>query len=276
MTVRTRFVPIAPAIYAVLGSDGMSNAVCIDGGRDGVAIIDSRFTPAYAAEMMAEVRRISSAPVTVLVNTHFHPDHVFGNQSIPTERIVAHRRTREILEEQGATIVEAVRKNRSDIAPELGDLRLLLPNDLIDDELTLTFGGLELEIQHVGRTAHTPGDLIIRIPGRGVLLVADLVSNGIVPVMRDGDPYGLAECLRTLRSDRSATVVPGHGETGGHELIDRQLTFVEQLIELVEKALRDGRSVEDAEADAKARFASMMFADQRLGDGVRLVAQHAR
>lgn len=135
---------------------------------------------------------------------------------------------------------------------------------------------IELQIEYAGRTAHTPGDLMVRIPQHSLLLSADLLFNDIVPVMRDGDLYGLAECLRALRSDRSATVVPGHGEIGDHGLIERQLVFVEQLVELVEKALRKGRSADDAERDAKQRFAGMMFAEQRLGDGVRLIAKHAR
>jgi len=274
--MRTRFISVAENVYAVLGSNGMPNAVCIDGGRDGVTVIDSRFTPVYAAEMIAELRRITSAPVTTLVNTHFHADHVFGNQAIPTERIVAHLKTQEILLERGPTIVEMVKKNRPDIAPELTNLRLVVPNETITEGLALTVGGLELQIEYVGRTAHTPGDLIVRIPQHSLLLSADLLFNGIVPVMRDGDLYGLAECLRALRSDRSTTVVPGHGEIGDHGLIERQLVFVEQLVELVEKALREGRSADDAERDAKQRFAGMMFAEQRLGDGVRLIAQHAR
>lgn len=272
--LRTRFVPIAPGVYAVLGSNGMPNAVCLDGGRDGVAIVDSRFTPLYAAEMMTEVRRISNAPVTMLLNTHCHPDHILGNQSIPTERIVAHEKTRDILLERGPVMVEMVKKNRPDLVAELGDVRIVLPTETITDGLTLRMEGLELEIEYVGRTAHTPGDLIIRIPQHGVLVVADLISNGIVPVMRDGDLYGLAECLRALRSDHSTTIVPGHGEVGDHKLIDAQLEFVERFIELVEGALRVGKTLEDAEREACERFASLMFAEQRLGDGVRLVAAH--
>jgi hypothetical protein len=54
----------------------------------------------------------------------------------------------------------------------------------------------------------------------------------------------------------------------------RDLSF--SYATLVESALREGKTVEEAERDAKARFAGMMFAEQRIGDGVRLIAQHAR
>lgn len=272
MTERTRFVQVADGVHAVLGTGGMPNAVCIDGGSDGIVVVDSRFTPRYAREMIDELRLVSGEAVRALINTHHHSDHVLGNSAIPTDRIIAHRNARLRLAEGGQGCIDTVRQRRPDLADELEGVTLRLPTETITGGLELSMGGLTIDVRHPGRTAHTDGDLVVHIPEAGVLIAADLVFNGVAPVMRDGDIDGLRLTLEELRQDRYDVVVPGHGELGGPELIDRQLGFVETVTEVTERTLDAGGSIDDAVRAAVEATGHLLFAEQRVGESVRLVA----
>jgi len=268
--MRTRFEQVADGVHAVLGSNGMPNAAWIDGGDDGAVVIDSRFTPAYARELVDGLREVTIAPVIALLNTHFHCDHVFGNPAIPTGRIIAHERALTRLQSLGDGYVETIRRNREDLRPELEGVSLRLPNETVSDSgLTLELPGITLQIRYAGRRAHTDHDLYVAIPERGVLLAADLVFNGVVPVMRDGDLLGLRATLQELQTHGYEHVVPGHGEVGGPELLDRQLGFVELVLDACERAVAAGDGAESAAELALAGLEGQLFAKERIMDSVQ-------
>jgi cyclase len=269
--VRTRFVAVAPDVYAVLGSNGMPNAVCVDGGADGVVIIDSRFSPTYAEEMLAALREVTDAPVVALLNTHFHCDHTFGNPAIPTDRIIAHERARAKLEAMGDAYVEELRGRRPDLRDELEGVTLRLPTETIGDGgMTLPLGDMTLRINYAGVPAHTDHDLWVLIPERRVLVAADLAFNTheVTPFMHGGDLYGVRDAVSRLPRDGVDVVIPGHGEVGGLELLDQQLEFVDTLTAIGEEVVADGGDLDDARRLAFERYGTLLFAADRLPESV--------
>lgn len=264
-------VPVAPGVWGYLGEHGMPNAVTVE-GRDGVVVIDSLFTPRHAAQMIEALRAVTDKPVTALVNTHFHGDHVFGNSAVPTDRVIAHRSAYERLVTGGDAYRELLCGVRPDLAPEIGDLEFVLPTELVDDRLTLDLGDLTIDIRHAGRHAHTTGDLIVEIPGRGVYVASDLVFNGILPVARDADLDGW---LAVLTEERDSfigdVVVPGHGAIGGRELFDRQLDVLSAVIEEVTAVRNDGGSRDDARTAALTAVGDLLHADERVDAYVTLI-----
>jgi cyclase len=264
-------VPLAPGVYAYLGEHGMPNAVTVE-GRDGVVVIDSLFTPRHAAHMIEALRATTGKPVVALVNTHFHGDHVFGNSAVPTDRIIAHRSAYERLVTGGDAYRELLCGVRPDLAPEIGDLEFVLPTELIDDRLTLDLGDVRLDIRHAGRHAHTAGDLVVELPGPGILVASDLVFNGILPVARDGDLDGWIAVLAEQRDAFTGdVVVPGHGAVGGPELFDRQVDVLRGVIEKVTAVRSEGGSRDEARAAALTAVGGLLHADERVDAYVNLI-----
>jgi cyclase len=269
--VRTRFVEVAPDVYAVLGSNGMPNAACVVSGGEAV-VIDALFTPRYAQEMIGQLRDVTDAPVKALVNTHFHCDHTFGNPSIPTDRIIAHERALAELRRRGEReYVRELSARRPDLAPELVDIGVTVrfPNETIGDEgMTLSCGELTLEVRFHGALAHTDHDMTVFIPERGVLIAADLVVEGCALFMHDGDLFGLQDVLRRLPRDGVEVIVPGHGEVRGTELIDDNLRQIEEIVALTEHVVNAGGDKEAAVAAGIERFGHLFGARQRVPDSV--------
>jgi cyclase len=236
---------ISDDVHMLRGRNGMSNAVAIDGHGAGWTIIDSLNSPALAREMLSLLTEVREQPVERLINTHYHGDHTFGNGALGATEIIAHPETIRLLREQGTDYVERTRTNKPELAEELEGLELTLPNRPLDHPVEQSAGGHLLELRPVRRRAHTSGDLIISLPELGVLLVGDLVFNGVVPQNRDGDLIGLADALRTLQQEQVDVVVPGHGPHGGPELFDDQLAVVDLVLDL-------GRQVAAGEMDVTA------------------------
>jgi cyclase len=268
--IRTR--EVADGVHVVLGSGAMPNAAFVDGAGEGAVVVDSLYSPLYARELMSELRARTGADVLALVNTHHHPDHTFGNAAIPTDRIIAHSNARARLEELGDAFVDVIRERRPDLAAELEGVTLRLPTETFDDRLELRLAGMTLDLRHPGVTAHTAGDITIRIPERDTILVGDLVSNGVVPVIRDGDLQGQRQALVELRQAPLGTVVPGHGEVGGSELLTQQLEFIDDVLRITAEVLRNGGTVDEASAGAAHHFEDLLLAEQRIGDWVRQAA----
>lgn len=273
---RTNVQVVADHTFAVLGSNGMPNAAFVTWPGEGVIVVDSRFTPAYAEEMMEEIRAVTSDDVIALINTHFHCDHVLGNRVIPTDRIISHDSAKQELERRGDDYVEMVRRSRPDLADELVGVSLHLPTETFDDRVELRLGELALDLVHPGVTAHTDGDVWIGVDQSATLIAGDLVFNGIVPVLRDGDISGLRRALSDLAEKPFKTVIPGHGQAGGPELVVQQIEFIDAVIEVTEGVIQNGGSVNQAIECAVDEFSDLMFAERRLADWVQQASQLAR
>lgn len=269
---RTRIDEVADGIFAVLGEGGMPNAAFVGGAGDGVIVVDSRFTPKYAEEMMSGMRMRTDDDVLALLNTHFHCDHVFGNAVIPTDRIVSHERASEKLAQLGEGYVELIRKNRPDLAEELVGTQLRLPTETFEDRIEFSLGAQTLDVRHPGVTAHTDGDITVRVPESKTLIAGDLVFNSIVPVQRDGEISGLRQALVGLSEDNFDIVIPGHGEVGGSELIDQQVAFIDAVIALTTDVLENGGEPTVAIEKATVEFGDLLYAKERIGDWVNQAA----
>lgn len=254
---------VADGVLVYEGEHGMPNAVALL-GTERLVVVDSLFTPRHARAMLADLGTVTSMPVEALVNTHFHGDHTLGNGVIPTDRIIAARQVREHLTAHGADYLELLCCVRPDLKPEIEDVEWVLPTEEIDAPTDLDLGGITAQLRPVGVPAHTDADLYIIVPERRVLIAADLIFNGVLPVARDSDLTGLRRTLRELQLLDVGIVVPGHGPVGGPELIDRQLAVLDDVSAAVRAAHADGADIDGVTAAALASVAGLLHADERI------------
>ncbi len=241
---------------AALGSPENRNFISNAGfvvTDDGVVVIDALGSPALATELLAEIRRVTSQPLRVVILTHYHADHVYGLQVLKAAgaTILAYEGGRDYLNSDTAR--QRLQASRKDLAPWIDADTRLVPADrwLSQEDLTLRVGATDFLIRHVG-PAHTPEDLAVFVSGTGVLYAGDLVFRGRVPFVGQADSRRWIESLGRLIEFRPTVLVPGHGPASTEPVADLELTrdYLKYLRATMAEAARNLEPFEDAYAKA--------------------------
>ena len=107
-------VPVASGVYAAIGKNGVFGNGAFIVGPDGVVVVDTQARPSWARDLIAEIRKVTDKPVRYVINTHWHGDHVYGNQAYtaafgPNVDFIAQARTREDMIARGTPQLETQR-----------------------------------------------------------------------------------------------------------------------------------------------------------------------
>lgn len=213
---------------AALGSSTnrnfISNAGFIVTGQ-GVVVVDALGSPALAQALLAAIKRITRQPVTHVLVTHFHADHIYGLQTFQAAgaQILAHPAGRDYLQSETAQL--RLQQSRVDMAPWVdGNTRLVAAHRwLTKPNTTLKRGARTLSIRHVG-PAHTAEDLVVWDAASRVLFTGDLVFQGRLPFVGTADSRQWIASLDTLLVDSPRVLVPGHGPASFDPRADVALT----------------------------------------------------
>lgn len=184
-------------------------------GRDAVAVVDTGGSVAVGRALLAAVRRITTKPIRYVINTHEHPDHVFGDDAFTRlgATFVGHQNLPRALAARFSYYLQS-------FAPQLGEaainqVRAVMPTLLVPDQrghdtLRLDLGGRTLLLTAWSPPAHTDCDLTVLDEATGTLYAGDLVFLQHVPVI-DGSVVGWLRVLPRLAKLPAVRVVPGHG-----------------------------------------------------------------
>ncbi len=190
----------------------------------GVVVIDALGSPALAERLMAEIRKVTPRPVTHVIVTHYHADHIYGLQAFKAQgaRIIAHGAAREYMNSDTARLRLEV--SRVELAPWVNDeTRLVEADEWLEGDKTLKIGGVEFQIKIVG-PSHTPEDLVVYLPGEKVLFAGDLVFRSRIPYVGKADSRHWILALEKLLAFDAGVIVPGHGPLSHEARKDMQLT----------------------------------------------------
>jgi glyoxylase-like metal-dependent hydrolase (beta-lactamase superfamily II) len=222
-----------------------------DGGE--VLVVDTRSSPAQAREILEDLKALRAGPVAVVVNTHGHHDHVFGNAQLRPAPIWGHERCKAMIETTGDRQLAAVRLEVPEMAEELGEVVLDPPDQLFSDAASVDLGGREIRLAYLGR-GHTDNDIVVSVPDADVLCAGDLLENGAPPYFGDGYPMdwpATVEAMLALVGERTV-VVPGHGDAAG-------LPFVLSSLEAFRSVASLAKRVHAGQLDLDAAVALAPF-----------------
>ena len=216
--------------------------------RAGVVVVDALGSPALAERLMAEIRKVTDQPVTHVIVTHYHADHVYGLQALKAAgaRIVAHSAAKQYLDSEIAQ--RRLQDSRQTLAPWIDETtRLVAADQWIDGPTALTVGGVRFDIQPVG-PAHTPEDLVVYLPQDKALLAGDLMFRRRIPFVGQADSGHWIEALDALLRFDPSVVVPGHGPLSTTPRADMQLTrdYLSHLRKVMGPAARNLEPFDDA------------------------------
>jgi len=213
----TQVVKVNDRIYALLGpmalpnpeNQGyMVNSTLIIGDT-GAILIDTGFTDEIGAQLRAEVAKLTKKPVKVVINTHHHGDHTFGNVAFPEAKFISSEMCRQLLlqgEAEWLAIIEgAVGRKFPKIraVPASEVYARNSKSDVVIDGVKMTFW--------VPEGAHTTGDLMIWLPQDKVLVGGDILVNQTTPNFRDAMVKKWVDTLGEIQALPAVKIIPGHG-----------------------------------------------------------------
>lgn len=220
-------------------------------GRAETLVIDTRSTYAQAREIQADLRELTDSPVGVVVDTHGHFDHVFGNGIFRPATIWGHERCVTFMVRTGEARKRTIAAEEPLLADDLAEIVIDPPDRVFATHARIEVGGREVMLRYLGR-GHTDHDVVVEIPGTDVVFAGDLLENGNVPFFADGYPLewpATAAALAVRVREQGGVVVPGHGDHGGRALADASAASLATLAELAARVDSGELTLEEAIAE---------------------------
>jgi glyoxylase-like metal-dependent hydrolase (beta-lactamase superfamily II) len=261
-------------LYVLKGGGGNTSVFITAAG---VVVVDTK-NPGWGAPLLAKIKTITDKPVTTIINTHTHGDHVSGNVEFPATVDI-------IVQENTKTNMMAMRPAAGVAQPAGGPPPNIftanggkgMPKRTFKDKLTLGKGADEVDLYYFGR-AHTNGDAVVLFPALRVMHIADMFPTRGLPIMdsnNGGTGVGYADTLAKAAAfaDKNADIlVNGHNDKTTtpadlHQFHD----FVADFVKAVQDGKKAGMTAEQTAAAWKtpakyAGYETMPIATRVLAD----------
>ena len=279
-TKHFRLEQLAQGVYAAINrQDGwaIGNAGIVDMGNS-TLVFDTTLTPASAGELRASAEYLTGHPVSIVINSHYHNDHTWGNMEfMPRSLVLSSTTTRDQILKKGKeeyryykanvsrqranlqrqyensdderfraalrswlTYHQAVHKN-------LRKIRRIVPSMTFDQRLCLC--GVDRQIELLAfENGHTSSDVILYLPADGIVFMADLLCVGFHPYLEECDPQSLVAILGKMADLDADSYVPGHGNVGSNEDLACMEEYVQVLEHLASQHVCSGCSEESLDA----------------------------
>ncbi len=216
-------------------------------GGSGALVVDTRSTPAHAREILDDLRDLGAPKVGIVVNTHGHFDHAFGNAVFRPAVIWGHERCAAMIRLTGERQRSKVAGHMPELAAELAAVVLDPPEMTFTERASIDLDGRPIELAYLG-LGHTDNDIVVRIPDADVLCAGDLVENGAPPSFSDGYPMDWPATLARvlpLIGERTV-VVPGHGAHADRAFVEASIAEIAAVASLAQRVHAGGLSLEAA------------------------------
>jgi quinoprotein relay system zinc metallohydrolase 2 len=250
------------ALFAPDNAGDISNAGFVV-GADAVAVIDTGGSARVGTLLKAALREVTDRPVRYVINTHMHPDHVFGNAAFAEDGVtfVAHHKMARGL---AARADRYLTRNKELLGAEAFEgIRIIMPTRGIEGTQSLDLGGRALTLT-AQPTAHTDNDLTVRCTRTGTLFLGDLLFSEHVPTI-DGSILGWIALMERLTLEPAERVVPGHGPPAmaWPEGAKSLRGYLDRLAADVRALIRSGKTLADAMTSAgqSEKGAWLLFED---------------
>jgi glyoxylase-like metal-dependent hydrolase (beta-lactamase superfamily II) len=251
----------------------IANSGIIDLG-DFTLIYDTFMTIEAAEDLHQAAKFFAKSPVKLVISSHYHNDHIWGNQVFgPQTIIVSSTETRSLIKTRGKEeydwysensaseleTLQAQYKSESDggkqewigtwmsyyegLVETMPDRSVRLPDVTFDEKLEIHGTGRSVELIAYP-DAHTPSDTVLYLPSDGILFLSDLFFVNAHPFHADGDPDNLLHTIDKIAAYDASILVPGHGQPGTKDDLSQTKDYVSQCRQVVMKMHANGQEVD--------------------------------
>jgi cyclase len=263
-------------VYAVIHKTGgyaICNSGIVDLG-DETLVFDCFISPEAAKDLKKAAEELTGNEVKYVVNSHFHNDHIRGNQVFVGAQIISTKRTAELIEEiepeelewEAKVIDDRIETTTQKLAEETdsfkleelkmwmgyyqaikesqGNYKITLPNTFMED--TLVIKGTEREaVLFTKGKGHTESDIVLWLPEENILFATDLLFVNCHLWLGDGFPEDWIRYLQDLQKLNAHAIVPGHGPLGSNEDMDNMINYINTINNIVETAIESNLTEEE-------------------------------
>jgi cyclase len=273
--------PLADGIYAAIaktGGSAISNSGLIDLG-DQTLIFDTTMTPQSGNDLLQAAANLFGRSRSLIINSHYHNDHIWGNQVFSGDGpVISTRRTRNLIATAGMeefqyysqhsgerykslqaeylhTTDPKQRKNLEfwvgyykSLMDTLPHLKVCMPTITFEDRLEIQGNQHKAElIEFVG--GHTDSDSILYLPEEGIIFTSDLLFTDCHPYLADGDPQQTLHALQEIEQLDGSHFVPGHGPVGNRSHLRMMIDYIEYCHECAQLLTYDEQTIDDQIAE---------------------------
>lgn len=232
--ISVKITKAAGNVYFLETVDGFGGGnVAASIGDDGILLVDDMYA-AMTPKLMAALKTISDKPVRIVLNSHFHGDHIQGNSNFQRSSIIiAHENVRMRLI-----------ANNKESAPTLE----MLPMVTFADRISIYFNGEEVQMIHYAN-GHTDSDSVIYFTKSKVLHLGDMFFFEMFPAVYAEGGGNIKELVRSLDKivadiPADARVVPGHGRLATIQDLKSYIAMLKETIGIVESKIKEGKTLE--------------------------------
>ena len=257
-----------------------SNAGFVDLG-DKIIVFDTFLNLDAAKDLIKAVKEITGKKPDFVINSHFHTDHIVGNQLFDVP-IIAMEQTKESIEKYlPETMIklkalpddfvekrreeiksEQDQDNKKNLENELKFIENLLkhkievtpPNKIINENIVLEGKEANADIEIV-ENAHSLGDIIMKIADQKICFMGDLLFSDEFTWIGSGNPYNLIDITKKLLQEDYEYFIPGHGPISTKKDLKLQLKYLEEILVIAKQRLKENKSIKEIQvSDLSAEF----------------------
>ena len=238
VTIKT--TKLTEGIYMLEGAGGN---IGVSVGEDGVIVIDDQYAP-LTEKIQEAISKLSPKPIKFVINTHWHGDHVGGNENLATAGsvIIAHENVRKRMSSE--QFIQLLNRKVPPSPPRA------LPVVTFTTDITLHFNGEDIHVIHVDPT-HTDGDSIIVFPKAKVVHMGDTymtISYPYADLSSGGNFDGFLSTTDKVvgMTDATTKIIPGHGPLSNKAELK---AWHDMLVEIPRRGEEAGRRRQVARCD---------------------------
>jgi cyclase len=263
---------LADGIFAAIALDGgaaIANAGIIDLG-DRTLIFDTFMTPQAARDLLEAARQLTQREPEIIVNSHYHNDHIWGNQVFSdSAHIISTEKTLRLIQTEGqaelrsaredpAKQLEEFRKKQEAAQAEhqrqemflwiryyqalvdnVPNLHVRMPDITFENHLLLHGSARTVELIPF-EGAHSGNDSILYLPAEHIIFAADLLFVNCHPFLAEGNTDQLIHALHQVSAMNVKMLVPGHGMVGSNKDIESNIEYISLCVETAKKLIAEG------------------------------------
>ncbi len=247
-------VEVIPGVWSAIGetgpgsyeNSGHNNNLSFVITEDGVVVMNSGDNYLLAQSLHEEIKKLTKQPVKYVVLENSQGHAMLGSNYWQEQgaKIIAHKDAAKIMEAHGAGILESMSRRARDKAFKT---ELVVPDIVVEDKYELNMGSWKIEILYLG-LSHSPGDLMLWIPAKKLLISGDVAFYQRMPPLFDStNSAGWLETWKKLEALGAQYVIPGHGEATNMEEVTKVTKgYLEFLRAKVAEVMKNGGSLTDA------------------------------
>lgn len=238
---------IAEGVYVHIGTHGdfdeeyhgdMANIGFIV-GTTSVAVIDTGGSYKVGTQLREAVKAVTDLPIKYVINTHIHPDHIFGNAAFAKDKpeFIGHHNLPGALSANHESLMKSLKQV---LGADAAGSEIILPTKVVKDVLEIDLGNRKLHLQAWPKS-HTNTDLTVLDTKTQTFWTGDLLFITKAPSL-DGDLKGWISVNDEMKKVQAKLTVPGHGDPteDKNAMLDRQGAYLNLLLKDIRDAIKSG------------------------------------